>query len=325
MADAVDIDAPSPSTVAVTGATGFIGRAMVRRIGLQWPRARIRVLVRRKSSFQAHAGGPRLVEIAGDLADQQAIGHLVDGADAVIHIAGAIAGSRARDFERTNVDGTRTLLEQVRRRARDAHVVFLSSLAAQHPELSWYAHSKHVAEQVLAGHDGPATILRPPAVYGPDDPALADFWRWLARGWLVRLGPARARFSMVHVEDVCESILRLLQRGPGRSTDPVALAGPQPDGGWTWTAIARLAAQATGQRVRVLALPGLAVRTAGAVGLATARLSGRPALLSPGKVRELRHPDWVCDNRALTDRIDWQPTTTLAGSLATLPGWSVHD
>lgn len=324
MVDAVTNDAPPPATIAVTGATGFIGRALVRRIALEWPAARIRVLVRRDTAFPADVDDSRLDKVPGDLGNETAIGRLVDGSDAVVHIAGAIAGSSARDFDRTNVDGTQTLLEQVRRLAPAAHVVFLSSLAARHPELSWYARSKHAAEQLFARHEGPATILRPPAVYGPADPALADFWRWLARGWLIRLGPAEARFSLVHVEDVCEAILRLLPRGSS-PPEPLALAGPQPAGGWTWTDVARLAAGVSDRRVRVVALPGLALKSAAAMGLAAKRLAGRPALLSPGKVRELRHPDWVCDNRALSEQIDWQPSTTLAQSLATLPGWSVHD
>ncbi|NKI36001.1 NAD(P)H-binding protein [Wenzhouxiangella sp. XN79A] len=305
--------------IALTGATGFIGRATLARLLASSNPARIRALVRDPDRLTVDH--PKLEHVVGDLADRAALQRLVDGADAVVHLAGAIAGSRQRDFERANLDGTALLADAIADRAPGAHALLVSSLAATRPELSWYTASKAGAERAWRERlPGSSTVLRPPAVYGPDDPALADFWRMLARGWLIRLGPATARFSLVHVDDVGAAIERLLYRGP--STAPFALAGPQPDGGWTWSEVARLAATVRGGRIRTLAIPGPALRTAGRLALAANRLRGRAALLSPGKVRELRHVDWVCDNLALSAHLDWRPHRRLDEALESLPGWT---
>ncbi len=318
--------------LALTGVTGFIGRALLARL-LDDPvpdapdgaRAgssplRLRVLVRGRGRIDDRLLD-RVDEVDGDLGDADALAELVSGADAVVHLAGAIAGSHAEDFDRVNVEGSRRLAEAVRVHAPGAHAVLVSSLAAEHPDLSWYAASKAGAEQAWqVVPEEQRSILRPPAVYGPGDPALADFWKALARGWLVRLGPRNARFSLVHVDDVVEALVRLLAHGPTRTA--LTLAGPGPHGGWRWTDIAEIASRLRGRPVRTVAIPAALLGAAGRAGLAVQRLRGRPALLSPGKVRELRHIDWVCDNLALSAHLDWTPERALAEALPTLPGWN---
>ena len=86
--------------------------------------------------------------IAGDLDDRAALERLVDGADAVIHVAGVISAPERRDFEKGNVDGTLAMLAAataggVRR------FVHVSSLAAREPKLSLYGASKARAEELV--------------------------------------------------------------------------------------------------------------------------------------------------------------------------------
>lgn len=320
--------------VALTGATGFIGRALVARLCVSEPLpasgesgasvqaegVELRALVRGSGRLNESDAG-ELREIDGSLDDEYALAELVRGADAVVHLAGAIAGSSAQEFDTVNVEGTRHLARAIESHAPGAHAVLVSSLAATRPALSWYAASKAGAEAVWAERLGRRiSVLRPPAVYGPGDPALAELWRGLARGWLVRLGPADARFSMIHVDDLVEALVRLIAHGPTGAT--MTLAGPQPADGWTWPALARTAEAVRGAHVRTLPLPRLALAGLGRTALAVSRLRGRRALLSPGKVRELRHVDWVCDNLALSAHLNWTPARRLDEALTTLPGWT---
>lgn len=312
--------------IGVTGATGFVGRALVKRLCARADGPdclRIRLLVRnphRRKLPESFASEP--VEVVdGDLDQPAALTRLVDGCSQVIHVAAAIGGNHRQDFDRTNVVGTRRLLDAMQHSASDAQLVLVSSLAARRPDLSWYAASKRAAEELVRVRWPQHWILRPPAVYGPDDPALADFWKLLARGWLIRLGPAEARFSMLHVDDLTALIDRLLDPaaiapGIGRILEP---RGPEPERGWTWSALAAVAAAVRGAPVRQVAVPVGLLRTIGAVGLLLGRLRGRPALINPGKVRELQHLDWVCDN--LRSLPGWRPTRTLDQALPELPGW----
>ena len=309
--------------IAVTGATGFVGRAVVRRLLRDHPPENLRLLIRNSAQRPLPEYPAAVQRIDGDLEQQRALIKLVDGADAVVHIAAAIAGSSAETFERANAIGTRHLLQACRSQAPNSHLIHLSSLAAREPALSWYAASKHAAEQAVASSAVGYSMLRPPAVYGPDDPALADFWRWLARGWLIRLGPANARFSLLHVSDLAEAIMRLIEHGPTNTT--LSLhdgheSDQQP--GWSWPRLAQLATAQRGSNVRTLAIPSIALRSVAAVNLKFARMRKRPAMLSPGKHAELMHPDWVCDNSAIQSALHWQPSTSLAHALATLPGWN---
>ena len=58
-----------------------------------------------------------------------------------------------------------------------------------------------------------------------------------------------------------------------------------------------------------------------AMNIITARLIGYAPMLTPGKVRELRHPDWVADNTALTAAIGWRPRFSLEEGLRRTMGW----
>ncbi|MDT8438466.1 MAG: NAD(P)-dependent oxidoreductase [Wenzhouxiangellaceae bacterium] len=306
--------------VALTGATGFVGSALVDALSNLGSDFKLQLLVR-------NAAGRRLPEtwrdhpiIDGSLNDERALAELAQDADHLVHVAAAIAGNEAADFEQANIVGTRRVIDALARSGGNAQLILISSLAARAPDLSWYAASKRAAEELVLSRHPRHLILRPPAVYGPADPALADFWRQLARGRLIRLGPARQRFSLLHVADLAGAILAALSSPDTRGV--YELAGPQPDGGWSWPKLGQLAAQRRGRPVRTLALPPTLLRLAGALGPPLARVSGRSALLSPGKVRELQHHDWVCDNRAILHDLDWAPGVSLDHALDSLPGWS---
>ncbi len=308
--------------IALTGATGFVGQSIIRHLLAEQPRTRLKLLVRNSSSrILPDAFESSSVEIIpGDLCHADTLDALVRDCDSVVHVGAAIAGNCAADFDRVNVLGSRFLADAISRHAPGAHLIHISSLAARDPSLSWYASSKRCAEEVLQSRLEHLSILRPPAVYGPADPALAGFWRWLARGMLIRLGPSEARFSLLHVDDLVRAVLSLLEHLP--AGEILNLAGPQPADGWRWDQIAATAARVRGGPVRIMAVPPILLGSMATIAPVLGRLRNRPVMLNRGKVRELRHHDWVCDNLAIRRLLDWQPLISLERALATLPGWS---
>ena len=102
--------------------------------------------------------------IRGTLADRDALARLVDGADTVIHCAGAIGAADRSAFASANIDGTRALAAAAAA-AGVRRFVHLSSIAAREPALTDYAWSKAGSEMALAAElPAPSfVILRPPA------------------------------------------------------------------------------------------------------------------------------------------------------------------
>lgn len=300
--------------IGLTGATGFIGRSLLARLLTEG--FHVRALVRRPDRVQLRPG---LEIVAGDLDSEAAIRGLVADCDAVIHLAGAIAGRDYADFARVNAVGTGRLIEALERHHPAARLILISSLAAREPQLSDYATSKRAGELLVESSTLDWFTLRPPAVYGPDDPALAPLWRMLARGWLLRAGSPQARFSLLHVDDLCSAIAQLLSR-PTLERQIHCLDDRRP-GGYRWADIAELASRIGGRPVRTLAIPSSLLRIAARLNLHSSRLRTAPPILVPGKVRELTHIDWVCDSRLAEVLPHWSPQRKLETALPELPGW----
>ena len=171
--------------VALTGATGFIGRTLC---ALLLERGhRLRALVR--SPARAALLPPEIEPVTGTLQAADSLTRLCDGADAVIHLAGAVRGNSERDFMAANSDGTRAVLDAAAALASDARFLHVSSLAAREPQLSWYSHSKRAGEEQVMASGLDWVILRPPAIYGPGDEEMRTIFDWMARGLALVPGP----------------------------------------------------------------------------------------------------------------------------------------
>ncbi len=274
---------------AVTGATGFLGRHLVR--ALYQAGFDVRVLASRDPVSPPWEGVTPDVVI-GRLADADALERLVDGADAVIHAAGLIKARSTAEFFEVNAGGSRRLGEAARRRAPGAHLLLVSSLAAREPHLSDYAASKAAGEaaarEAFAG--GRFTVVRPPAVYGPGDRETLGLFKAAANlPFLPLPGSDRARLALIHVSDAAAQIAALAA-SPAVS-GVFALPGAKPEG-YGWREVMGTAARAVGRELPAMPLPAFAVHGVGALGAALARLRGEAAIFTPGKARELLHPDW---------------------------------
>jgi nucleoside-diphosphate-sugar epimerase len=280
----------SGGTVTVTGATGFVGRALIERLAAAG------------HSLCALSRGREIAgarTVIGDLDDQAALAALVEGADHVVHLAGLVKSPRPADFARVNAEGTERLARAMA--PGKGQLLLVSSLAARHPEVSAYAASKAAAESVAVEVLGAerVTILRPPAVYGPGDRATLLIFRQLAAGLLVAPGPRGARFSLIHVTDLKELIARHLE---GAVTLPALM---EPDdgrpGGYGWGDLAAVASRATGRRVRHVRVPVGVLDLPARVADALARRFALDLPLSRDKLGELGHGQWVAGGPPLPE------------------------
>ena len=286
--------------VAVTGATGFIGRRLLPQLAdAGWD---LRILVRRDPADRLW-GDLDIEVVQGDLLDAAAVGRLVDGADAVVHLAGLIKAARREHYLHANRDGTRSLARAVA--ATSAHLLLVSSLAAREPELSDYAASKHAAEQAAIEVLGRRlSVLRPPAVYGPGDRETLAFFRMAALPWVPVLGDPAARTAVIHVDDLCAALVGMLEQPVSGVIETASDARPD---GYRWSEIMAAAAAAIGARPRAyVPLPRPLLRAIAAAG-DFGRLIGRPNMFSSDKLRELSHLDWSVPAHERLHLPGWAP------------------
>lgn len=229
---------PADQTVLVSGASGFLGRAVVREL-LAGGYA-VRTLQRTPSRT------PGATDVLGSVTDPEIVARAVAGVDAVVHLAAkvSLAGDPA-DFERVNVGGTRTLLDAAQA-AGVQRVVHVSSPSVAHhgdsivgddagpadPALARgdYARTKAAAELLALGRDGAAlgdgftpegaragsvmrvVAVRPHLVWGPGDTQLVARVVERARaGRLPLLGHGAALIDSTYVDNAASAIVAALR------------------------------------------------------------------------------------------------------------------
>lgn len=307
-----------PPILAITGATGFIGGRIADR--LLSAGYTVKALVR-STSLPRTSHKPSIQWIHGALDEPESLQHLVKDVEAVIHCAGVIRGTTQQSFDTVNAAGVRRLARICAKQSPAPRFLLLSSLAAREPSISPYAASKRKGEQVVANLSEMLrwTALRAPAVYGPGDRALLPLFQLMSRGVAPILGPKEARFSLLHADDLAAAVLQWLasdchqgiyELHDGRS------------GGYRWDDAVNTAEALRGKRVVRIPVSAFAMRRLAAVNVSLARLFRYAPMLTPGKVRELRHCDWVCDNHELSGAIGWKPQVSLEAGLRNMLDWN---
>ncbi len=302
---------PSGGCVALTGGTGFLGPHIAEALtSAGW---RVRYLSRRKRPDLSAED-----TVLGDLDTAAALDDLLGGVDVLVHAAGAIKAASAAEFLHVNRDGSRNLAAAVARQGRPLPVIVVSSLAAREPGLSAYALSKRAGEDAFAEAGIPSTILRPSAVYGPGDRETAVFLRACDGPLLPVPRVPGGRVTLIHAADVASAVAAVC-------------AAPRPGevfeltdanrGGLSWRELAAAIRAACASRAAILELPRPVFLAAAACGALSARVTGRAAMLSPGKVRELFHPDWASAPERQPPAALWRPRIALAEGLAETVIW----
>lgn len=274
--------------VAVTGATGFIGRRLVRLLSQSG--YQVRALTRRVPPREE--GLDDVTWVFGALTDQEALAALVKDVAAVVHCAGAIKAHNRDAFFAVNSGATRLLAALAAAAPAPPRFILLSSIAAREPRLSDYAASKRAGEQVLRAFPQlPSVVLRPPAVYGPGDMETLRIFRMAVRGFIPAPMVQGCRTSLVHVDDVAGAVLAALKL-PAVPDEPIEFDDGKP-GAYTWAEIAAAAGAALRTSPKVVPIPAAALYLVGGLASLAALLTRRPTVISWGKVPELLHPDWV--------------------------------
>lgn len=274
-----------PLKIALTGATGFVGRAVVS--ALMTKSCQVSALVRDPSRAEMNSN---VRQVQGDLQNSAALDDLTRNANVVIHIAGVIGALRRNDFVLANEQGSLAVAEAAARNGVK-RFVHISSLAAREPGLSMYGASKRAGEVAVEKFKTrmSVVILRPPAVYGPGDRGTLPLLRSLTQSFAVIPGTSTSRFSLIYVDDLARIIVEAAE---ATRIGTVELDDGQRQG-YGWNDLAKIASATEQKSIKPIFLPKSVAMAVGVGVGAIAKLRGKLPFVSPDKIQQLYFGDWV--------------------------------
>lgn len=242
----------SSRRVTVFGATGFIGRHIVRRLA----KTGVTICAPTRDLEKALILKPmgevgQIVPILCSTRNDASVAEIVSGSDAVINLIGILYEKGRETFQSVHVE-TAARLARLAKENGVRQFVHLSALGARVESRSAYARSKAMGEQAVRAFFADAAILRPSVVFGPED----NFFNLFAA--LARLSPVlpligggNTKFQPVYAGDVAEAAITALAQPQSRG-QTYELGGP---GVYTFRALLELMLRETGRRRRLISLP----------------------------------------------------------------------
>lgn len=242
----------SPPLVTLFGATGFIGRHVVRRLAAKG--ARIKVACREPSDglhLQPLGNVGQIALVRADLKSEASVAKMLEGARAAINLVGILYESGRSTFAEVHGE----LPARIGHAARAADVesvVHISAIGADPGSASAYARSKAKGETNLRGAFEEAVILRPSIVVGPEDGFFNRFAQMaMISPALPLIGGGRTRFQPVYVGDVADAVMAGLERREARG-EVFELGGPRV---YNFAELLRYMLEVTGRKRALVDLP----------------------------------------------------------------------
>jgi dihydroflavonol-4-reductase len=311
----------------VTGGTGFIGNHLIERLmDDNWS---VRALVHKKNIPKRNG----LELIKGDIGDLSLLKEAMKGADAVFHLAAALGASTIgrEEFYRINVQGTTAIL-RASAQSKVKRIIHFSSAGVLGKVISGlpanedsslnpqnvYDQTKRLGEEEAlrssdAGLD--VVVVRPGWVYGPGDKRTFKLIRAIAKKRFFLVTEGTTVQTPVHVHDLVEGILLVLDKGKTGSVYHLA-------GGEVMTVkeIVMTIASATGTSIPKIRLPLLPIKSLAWLMDKAFKLMKKEAPLTPAKLAFFTHPKPLDIQKARSE-LDYDPTITFGKGMPDVVSW----
>ncbi len=278
----------SQKLVTIIGANGFVGRQVVRELAKTG--VRIRAAVRRPNEAillrtMGDVGQIQLVQ--ANIRDTASLNVAINGADAVVNLAGTITSGGKQTFRAVHEQGA----ENVARLCAEQGVkqlVHMSALGADIRSASKYSQSKIRGEKEVHDLFPGATIVRPSVIFGPEDNFFSRF-AMLAKVLpvLPLVGGGQTKFQPVDVDDVADAIVAILAK-PDSAGQTYEIGGPRV---WTLEEVYTFVLKTTHRSRMLISLPFAMAKFAS---LFLQMLPGH--ILRPDQVNMLREDNVVSDD-----------------------------
>jgi len=240
--------------ILVTGANGFVGRNLVRR--LQKDGIAVRALVRNAAkAARLRDLGAELVD--GDISNMSSLEAAMEGCEKVIHLVGIIQEAPGITFKGVHVDGTRNLLETAKKEGV-RHFIYQSALGSRPNAKSQYHRTKWEAEELVRASGLPFTILRPSLIYGPGDLFTVRLAETIKLSPVLPvIGTGQSKVQPIFIDDVNECIQKI-SMSDSYLNEMYEIGGPEQ---LTYEEVTKAIAAALGIRRPTVHMPMFFMRT----------------------------------------------------------------
>jgi nucleoside-diphosphate-sugar epimerase len=314
----------------VTGATGFTGSALCARLVRdKWD---VAAFVR-SSSRREHLEKLGVCCSENDITDPESVRHTFPDVDVVFHVAAAYRAEHVDEsiFERVNVDATRNMLVEAKRRGV-RRFVHCSTVGVQgvieHPPANedyrlkpgdHYQSSKLAGEKLALEFSGSGlevVIVRPVGIYGPGDMRFLKMFRGVSKGYFFMIGSGETLYHMTYIDDLVDGIVRAATR-PEAAGEVFTIAGEKYT---TLNDLVKLVADAVGVKRREIHIPLTPVMVAAVLCERVFRSIGKRPPLYP------RRAEFFVLNRAFSIEkarrlLGYEPKVSLEEGLRRTADW----
>jgi nucleoside-diphosphate-sugar epimerase len=319
-------------TALVTGATGFLGSALVTE--LVKSRQPVRILARDEKKARQQFGDAVTI-LPGDITDAVQVQRAVDGATSIYHLAGRIyhPSVPAELYRQTHVEGTRALLSACQGQTQLQHVVYVSttgvygitgrkpaaedaSFAPTNPYEATKLEGEQLALRAYQEQGLPVTVVRPGLVYGPGDLHLLSFFISIKKGLFRVIDGGKALLHPVYLDDLIAALMLCVEQplAPGRCYN---IAGERPV---TVRELATAIAHALGRELPAGSIPLWLANLASDVLALVPGLKGERAPLTRSRVKFLTNSR-VYDIRRARSELGFAPKVGLEAGMKRTAAW----
>ena len=323
----------------VTGATGFIGKRLVRTLLDQG--YRVTCLVRKTSNLDSleHSG---CKFVYGDLTeDVEVLADAVQGCSEVFHLAASTKAVYSRDLEKINTTGLGNLLDACRCSNQPPVVILVSSLAAAGPSVgkslrvesdaactvSDYGKSKLACEKLAMTYSDELSIsiVRPPIVLGPGDQNGFRIFRSISKTRCHFVPTFKTNlYSVIYVDDLVRAMIQVAEKGQRLDEDEqnrgiYFVAGGPPV---TYADLGRLAAHAMGcKKIIVIPVAFFIMWVIAAFHEMLGRIKSQPMFLNFDKYRDAIAGSWACSSEKIKTEVGFEVIVSLQKRFQQTADW----
>jgi len=314
----------------VTGGTGFIGSHLVDSLLESEKYKEVKCLVR---SNEKWLSDKPYTKVTGDLSNLQLISDSLENVDIIFHLAGLVKAPTWSDFKAANVDATENLI-RIAQKKGVKNVVVLSSMSAVGPSygtpldesapfkpVSMYGESKMEMEKLLHKIHSPEMslkIIRPPAVYGPREEGIYNFFKTFKLGICPMVGDGNnPTFTMVYISDLVDGILKASEiKKNGLYT--YFLGGEQDE--YSWNQIRKILNTILGMKAIPVYLKLGWIHKIASVVEFSGKTMGKFPPLNRDKALEMVN-EWVCSSEQAKKELGYNPKVTIEEGLSRTIRW----